>query len=430
MAFPKIFNLVWVGSRMPKRFLHTLHHLAAYTKKNNIELNLWVDNPINYHKTAAKNDITIPNLKIHNVNDLYQNMKLDSAGNERYNEFMTTIINERNGLKNEAAAVDLIRLEILRQKGGYYFDLDTDFRFDIDKPFVTADAAEGILFPATVAANPFRVMMSTTDETIPKEFLNFNNDIIAALPNHPAISEAIEAIVQKSIELAGDLEKQAKKRNGDFEDRMSITLEVSGPTIMRDVIEKYAKQRHLNIEDLVFKAPVDADSKYDHHIYQIAEGLVAKSNFEGNWIKTKFSLRIVDDIDSVDYKPNRWIVSRELNHDGEMKLYYPDKVTHQYQEVIKEQIDDLKQMEGSVIDIMKEDCELPDNITYENKDIIKEWIEDTVAIDLMERLDLGKKQFSSFDTQFPFFKSNQPKAKDKHMQPDGKMESDSKNNLK
>ncbi len=140
---PQKIHFIWVGGSIPPQYLRTIQKVTEVAKRDGYEVNLWVDDPKNYHKTAAKEDINVPDLKIREIkNELFQPMKndpfykgtdpnfpqpKDTAPGERAKLFQKCVERELIGFKNLAAAADFLRYEILRKEGGWYFDTDTYF---------------------------------------------------------------------------------------------------------------------------------------------------------------------------------------------------------------------------------------------------------------------------------------------------------------
>jgi mannosyltransferase OCH1-like enzyme len=146
-AIPKKFHFIWVGGPLPEKYFSTIAQLASAALNNHFEINLWVDNPRNYESTSIKLDREIPNLRIRNINELHPKMEQDKFYQEenRLSDYQSCIDRERIGLKNLGAVSDLLRLEILRQEGGYYLDTDTTFEgLTPDSKLVTQRPRHGI----------------------------------------------------------------------------------------------------------------------------------------------------------------------------------------------------------------------------------------------------------------------------------------------
>lgn len=154
---PQKIHFIWLGGPIYPKYLKSIQGVAELAKIDGYEINLWVDNERNYYKTADQEQIHIPNLRIRKIREeLYANqihdpfylgndpdfsIKKDEATNDdeekpgdRSKHFQSYVERELVGFKNFAAAADLLRLEILRQEGGWYFDTDTYFP-NINPPF-------------------------------------------------------------------------------------------------------------------------------------------------------------------------------------------------------------------------------------------------------------------------------------------------------
>lgn len=159
---PKKLHFIWVGDDpIPEKYMRTMLAVAAIAKRDGFDFNLWVDNPKIFNKSLNKLDkyqvldnINPEKLGIRlrdvnelkprmigkNADDFYKgtdpNFKLAKNEGDRGKNFWRYVERERVGSKNLAAAADFFRYEIMRQEGGYYFDVDTEF------PDVTSLAAK------------------------------------------------------------------------------------------------------------------------------------------------------------------------------------------------------------------------------------------------------------------------------------------------
>ncbi len=142
---PRKIHFIWLGGPIPEHYLRSIAGLAKLAKKDGYEINLWVDNEKNYAKTADQCNISIPNLNIRNIrSELYEKQNNDPFYQNDSSDFALQLITAKRfqisvereliGFHNFAAASDLLRLEILRQEGGWYFDTDTEFP-DINPPY-------------------------------------------------------------------------------------------------------------------------------------------------------------------------------------------------------------------------------------------------------------------------------------------------------
>lgn len=77
---PKKIHLVWVGGIVPQEDLAKIRQIASLAKKSDFEINLWVDNDMNYYKSLEKDSLNInaiPHLRLRNVNELLEKMRKD-----------------------------------------------------------------------------------------------------------------------------------------------------------------------------------------------------------------------------------------------------------------------------------------------------------------------------------------------------------------
>lgn len=98
-------------------------------------------------------------------------------------------------MNNLAAASDILRYIILYLKGGYYFDIDTKFKFD-QKDNHTFESEPLLLgFKANIRCS-YSVFNFNGKQTVTLNSINGNNDIIASLPRHPIIREVIKKVIR------------------------------------------------------------------------------------------------------------------------------------------------------------------------------------------------------------------------------------------
>ncbi|KTD76582.1 TcdA/TcdB catalytic glycosyltransferase domain-containing protein [Legionella waltersii] len=157
IPIPKKIHFIWIGGPIPEKYLKSILGLAQVAKLSGYELNVWVDNEDNYrkplnhmHKNLHGSDLAVSNdsldkvlgIKVRTIEGLKSRMYGDNAdsyykgsdpdfplqkGEDRAKDFWDCVDRERVGFKNLAAASDFLRIEILRQEGGFYLDADTEF---------------------------------------------------------------------------------------------------------------------------------------------------------------------------------------------------------------------------------------------------------------------------------------------------------------
>lgn len=189
---PSKIHFIWVGGAIPEKYLKKLQQIAKTAELSGFEINLWVDNEMNYIKTSVNSGIDIPNLNLRNVNELKSQMREDPFYQEddRFIKFWEYVGRERVGFKNLAAAADLLRFEIIRQHGGYYFDTDIDFILDEKSRFIADEIPLGIKAHIDVG-----ISLANSDFNDPLYMARVNdtnNDIIAAEPYHTVLEQTIQ----------------------------------------------------------------------------------------------------------------------------------------------------------------------------------------------------------------------------------------------
>lgn len=128
---PKEIHFIWIGGPIPPKYLQTIKRITALANKSGFKVNLWVDDEMNYHQTAAKHDLSISDLKIRNIDELLKRIHSDPfyKTEDRMKYFQYCVEREGVGFKNLSAAGDFLKYELIRQQGGYYFDTDTIFQY-------------------------------------------------------------------------------------------------------------------------------------------------------------------------------------------------------------------------------------------------------------------------------------------------------------
>ncbi|STX27932.1 glycosyltransferase [Legionella beliardensis] len=287
-VLPKIVHFIWVGGPIPADDLRFIHQISAIAKKSGFEVNLWVDNEMNYHKTAKLEDITIPNLKLRNVSELDEKIAQDPffAEDSRQKKLAKSISREEVGFKNLAAAADLYRYVILRYFGGYYIDTDTRLKsnekaeherlsgkeklsntakFGVSELEMIPDQAEfGIKVNGNFKIFKARVKSESEEPTIRSVSMGGNNDVIGVMPMHEVIDNALLAALQEYEKLdSTKIEKEpypalynpqiSRKETTSMDakrfpfgeqaegklNRRTLTIQTSGPSILFSSLQKF-----------------------------------------------------------------------------------------------------------------------------------------------------------------------------------------------
>lgn len=187
---PLILHFIWVGGHLPQKYLRTLIKIAPVARKSHFTLNLWLDDIKNFNVSLdnfmgfndqnklfldlAINAKTL-GITLRNINELLPAMEKSNfyQNANRLRHFKNFVRREAVGFKNLAAVSDLLRYEILRQEGGIYSDTDTDFNIEKNSLF------EPIKLPWGIKTTYFTETQN-------------GNDIIATVPQHPALKYTLE----------------------------------------------------------------------------------------------------------------------------------------------------------------------------------------------------------------------------------------------
>jgi len=292
-TLPAKIHFVWVGGPIPEKYLHSIRRLAIAAAKSGIEVNLWTNSQANYEKTAEKLDLPMPdNFRIRDIQELKEGMGKDELyqSDERFERFWNYVNREMVGLKNLAAASDILRYEILRQEGGYYFDTDTEFELD-EKSVLTIDPLE----------HGFKKIGSLLQDKLHDMF--DGNDIIAAVPNHPAIQQVLLNVLENYKQLdinagpagqrlatgmrdaKGSMDEKRSLQDEQFFGRRPLTARASGPAILRKVVAQYAAtlpDQHIENKRKLFFSTADSDrSAFGIQVL----GVLVRSHSAQSWLQ-------------------------------------------------------------------------------------------------------------------------------------------------
>lgn len=285
---PKKIHYIWLGGPIPEAYLRNIQTLAEIARRSGFEITLWVENEKrNYQTTSVVSDISIPNLQIRNITELFENMKTDpfyqgEKGPGLMNQLQANIAREIVGFKNLAAASDLLRLEILRQFGGYYFDTDTRFYLTPGCRLSVDETPLGFIINAEVswARNCKSFMeMEDTDTIRFTGFREINNDIIAASPHHSLLERCIQESVKRYKALDAPLnpdssvsqskmdQKRSVAEGGVRSPRGQLTLNSSGPGLLSEMAKQAWDEAYNKIHgELTFgQARKTLNSMVFHH---------------------------------------------------------------------------------------------------------------------------------------------------------------------
>lgn len=111
---PKKLHFVWMGKKLPQEYLNNIRSFVS--RNPDYEANLWIDKQNSFENPNSIQDVGSLPIKIR---------KLDDAIAHLPKELKVTFEKERSGVfPNFAAASDIVRVQILIDEGGIYFDTD------------------------------------------------------------------------------------------------------------------------------------------------------------------------------------------------------------------------------------------------------------------------------------------------------------------
>ncbi|BCZ97584.1 TPA: glycosyltransferase [Legionella pneumophila subsp. pneumophila] len=344
-TLPSKIHFVWVGGPIRDQYLRTIMDVAAVALKSGFEVNLWVDNEMNYIKTSTQEGMDIPNLRIRNIHELEEGMRNDPFyEGDRYKKFWEYVNRERVGFRNLAAAADFFRFEILRQEGGYYFDTDIVFYLDENSQFVADEVAFGIKAHVDLHTGSLPDPRGGVSAHYVTTLGNVNNDIIAAIPEHEVMEDAILNAMQRYEEYdSSSLPLESFKKRfgpygnlmdakrspyqlegaGDFRKHQTIA---AGPGALQDALRDYMQDVEVDDYNLLVTLKVGnqhskvADDKDKKPIM----GIEVVSKCDKTWLtKKRKAAQKAFDTDSIAIEPS---LSKESGHAvGKGEAYSDDE---------------------------------------------------------------------------------------------------------
>lgn len=265
---------------------------------------------MNYHKTSIAEEIIIPELKLRNINELTGKMENDSfyKNNNKFRRFMTLLWQELIGFHNRAAAADLLRYEILRQEGGYYFDTDTIFILTGEEKLEPDVLPLGFTMNGYIP-NPPRNAEEIDINKFDKMLIIIINDIIASLPNHPAIENTIEICLDRYERVLNTSTKQ--KGSIDFD-----SLNPSEITSLDIYLAPYETIQNLNsgekmVEEKSEKTPTVNPTMLDMKRHPVGIFSTNPLFKEGESTRTHLTLEITGPM-ALDLGFRKFFNSKEL----------------------------------------------------------------------------------------------------------------------
>lgn len=313
---PNKIHFIWLGSFLPQKYLFSIVELLPVAQRSNFEINLWVDKESNFRKAIDKAylmELILPhkwqiaNLQIKNICELAEKMQEDSfyltkianetdngpkspffiKNEDLFDNFWQCVRREMIGLRNLAAASDLLRYAILHQEGGYYFDTDTKFHITPDTKFISEELlfdfkVQGcyVIEKQTSSTEGKRVYNILRQENIGNISFYGGNDLIAASPHHPIlqhiIKDSIDAYYQgDKNHVASCSLKHSIKTNltemdikrtmrrittySDKQNRLSLTINYTGPGQLYNAMKKFLNEQisryYISSDKLVSMLP-------------------------------------------------------------------------------------------------------------------------------------------------------------------------------
>ncbi len=247
---PKKVHFVWMGKRIPQKYIDNIRSFII--RNPDYEFNLWLDRPMNYELSLALLDAGQLPLRTRSFQETLPHLPpLLQSYFER----------ERNGVfPNFAAASDIIRIQILIDEGGVYFDTDVFMEEKFNDSISSLGniyAPFGFLFNVeTKNQTPEPPKGKNSATGLPK-ISGWNNNVLAAVKD----SYFLNQIQQKMIFLHKYKEDEGrghsrnskgkvtrwsyglwitKRYNPGTHTRFSLTLELTGPEVLRSAVEESA----------------------------------------------------------------------------------------------------------------------------------------------------------------------------------------------
>lgn len=353
LTVPPKIHFVWVGGPIRAKYLRTIMDVAMVAKKSGFEINLWVDNEMNYVKTSTQEGIDIPNLRIRNIHELEAQMLNDPFyEGDKYKKFWEYVNRERVGFRNLAAAADFFRFEILRQEGGYYFDTDIVFCLDENSQFVVDDVPYGIKAHVDLYTNSSMNEQGTGRSYSINNLGDVNNDIIATIPHHEVMEGAILSAMQRHEAYdASPLGGLWRRKFGAYSNQMDAkrfpyqakeridlrrtqTIE-AGPGALQDAMLEYARRIESEDSNLLYTLKVgNPESRVVSDNKKPIMGVEIISKCDKTWLthKRKAEQKAFD-TDSISIEP---ALSKELGEAVSKNEAYADEESEYGDELAEE----------------------------------------------------------------------------------------------
>lgn len=240
-SIPPFFHYVWVGGPLYEEYWKSITRLAILLKRacSPYQIIVWVDNEKNLHflksklnrkeeRTKKINEWFLmyqPILKIRLLSELYEH-RPDFFTLFQHQEYWNIINYEMHGLKNLAAASDLIRLAALWKYGGVYLDTDVSPLF-----------------------HRIHGLVQEVKTQLGFQIITNNNSLILSISKHPLIRCAMAKSLIRYLDHYRNIQKKRqtsqplKRWDENFKIwipnpdnmRFNLTLKVSGPGVFSEI---------------------------------------------------------------------------------------------------------------------------------------------------------------------------------------------------
>ncbi len=272
-SIPKKIHFIWVGGDIPAQYLGNIAHYRALARQSGFEVNLWTDQEAHILKPAQAIGLDLADLHLRDIR------ALDPSNTKLWR----CIDEESVGAHNYAAVADILRLMILKQEGGYYFDVDlipklkiqehdplADFEEDsVDNPidkvatptiekFVIPNAPYGFL----CYCEEWGMQDSRQKDDKPLYIRRLSNHALASTQNHAIVNLALDQIlknyqkydktfVEKKDTNQGIMYpvslKDAKRSTTlrAYGGRRQLTIDASGPSVIKKAIGTFVEGKAI-----------------------------------------------------------------------------------------------------------------------------------------------------------------------------------------
>lgn len=224
---PKEINYIWMGGTLPPHRLENIINNANNTPGHKSIVNVDADTPEVFQQIKVSLEGKASNLQVRNLNEseVFKRLKASESG-EVYEYF-------RHGAKeNYAAASDWLRYKWNYEFGGIHLDSNNVIMAKVGG--VELDAAPG------------QVLVSTHVNKDSVGFEGYNNSVFASHKNNPVLQEISSTLYERFKANKAWLEsnrpylpdRPTALEQQAFDEYEKKIFEVTGPTMMNDVLEK------------------------------------------------------------------------------------------------------------------------------------------------------------------------------------------------